>query len=160
MLPCLLLSLSHELTQQFSANSAGAFVATTARCQYLPPTSAGALAAQAERSDSRDTARRHVPWQRGVGADVGCARGCRSAPSTSLGFVIARVGHPKQNRHVRKVPDMYRQILDPVAHSQLRQKYPGIIRLLWAGDWSAFSGPNFWVTVVAKPFPESAGALA
>ncbi len=55
---------------------------------------------------------------------------------------------------------MCRQILDPVAHSQFRQKYPGIVRLLWAGDWSAFSGPNFWVTVVAKPFPESAGALA
>jgi len=53
---------------------------------------------------------------------------------------------------------------DPVRilreHQQLRQKYPGIIRLLWAGDWSTFSAPNFWVTVVASTFPESAGALA
>jgi hypothetical protein len=45
-------------------------------------------------------------------------------------------------------------------HRQLRQKYPGIVRLLWAGDWSTFSAPNFWVTVVADTFPESAGALA
>jgi hypothetical protein len=45
-------------------------------------------------------------------------------------------------------------------HQQLRQRYPGIVRLLWAGDWSAFSGPNFWITVVANPFPESADALA
>jgi hypothetical protein len=52
---------------------------------------------------------------------------------------------------------------DPVRilreHQQLRQKYPGIVRLLWAGDWSTFSAPNFWVTVVANTFPESAGAL-
>jgi hypothetical protein len=46
-------------------------------------------------------------------------------------------------------------------HQQLRQKYPGIVRLLWSGDWSTFSpSPNFWVTVVADTFPESAGALA
>ncbi len=45
-------------------------------------------------------------------------------------------------------------------HQQLRQKYPGIVRLLWSGDWSTFSAsPNFWVTVVAETFPESAGAL-
>jgi hypothetical protein len=53
---------------------------------------------------------------------------------------------------------------DPVRilreHQQLRQKYPGIVRLLWAGDWSTFSAPNFWVTVVADTFPDSAGALA
>jgi hypothetical protein len=53
---------------------------------------------------------------------------------------------------------------DPVRilreHQQLRQKYPGIVRLLWAGNWSTFSSPNFWVTVVADTFPESAGALA
>jgi hypothetical protein len=45
-------------------------------------------------------------------------------------------------------------------HQLLRQKYPGIVRLLWAGNWSTFSAPNFWVTVVADTFPESAGALA
>jgi hypothetical protein len=46
-------------------------------------------------------------------------------------------------------------------HRQLRQKYPGIVRLLWSGDWSTFSAaPNFWVTVVANAFPESAGALS
>jgi len=52
---------------------------------------------------------------------------------------------------------------DPVRilreHQQLRQKYPGIVRLLWAGDWSTFSAPNYWVTVAANTFPESAGAL-
>jgi hypothetical protein len=44
-------------------------------------------------------------------------------------------------------------------HRQLRQQYPGV-RLLWSGDWSTFSAPNFWVTVVGSTFPESSGALA
>ena len=43
-------------------------------------------------------------------------------------------------------------------HQQLRQKYPAV-RLLWAGDWSTFSEPNFWITVVGITFPERAGAL-
>lgn len=55
------------------------------------------------------------------------------------------------------------RIYDPVRilreHQQLRARYPGIVRLLWAGDWSTFSEPNYWVTVVANVFPESAGAL-
>jgi serine/threonine-protein kinase len=44
-------------------------------------------------------------------------------------------------------------------HLQLRQRYPGA-RLLWSGDWSTFSAPNFWVTVVGITFPNSSGALA
>jgi serine/threonine protein kinase len=44
-------------------------------------------------------------------------------------------------------------------HQQLRQKYPNV-RLLWSGDWSTFSAPNFWVTVAGITFPNSAGALA
>jgi serine/threonine kinase PknH len=44
-------------------------------------------------------------------------------------------------------------------HLQLRQRYPNV-RLLWSGDWSTFSGPDFWVTVVGVTFPDSAGALA
>jgi hypothetical protein len=43
-------------------------------------------------------------------------------------------------------------------HRQLRQQYPEV-RLLWSGDWSTFSAPDFWVTVVGITFPESAGAL-
>jgi hypothetical protein len=35
---------------------------------------------------------------------------------SGLGFET-RQTHPQQIRHVRKVPDMYRQMLDPVAHS-------------------------------------------
>lgn len=41
---------------------------------------------------------------------------------------------------------------------QLRAQYPGI-SLLWSGDWSTFSAPDFWVTVVGITFPDSGGAL-
>jgi serine/threonine-protein kinase len=44
-------------------------------------------------------------------------------------------------------------------HLQLRQRYPGA-RLLWSGDWSTFSAPDFWVTVAGTTFADSAGALA
>lgn len=44
-------------------------------------------------------------------------------------------------------------------HLQLRQRYPDV-RLLWSGDWSTFSAPDFWVTVTGITFPDSAGALA
>jgi serine/threonine kinase PknH len=44
-------------------------------------------------------------------------------------------------------------------HLRLRQRYPGA-RLLWSGDWSTFSAPNYWVTVAGITFPNSAGALA
>ncbi|BBY19864.1 serine/threonine-protein kinase [Mycobacterium stomatepiae] len=43
-------------------------------------------------------------------------------------------------------------------HLQLRQHYPGV-KLLWSGDWSTFSGPDFWVTVAGITFQDSAGAL-
>lgn len=43
-------------------------------------------------------------------------------------------------------------------HLQLRGQYPGV-RLLWSGDWSTFSVPDFWVTVVGVVFPGSSGAL-
>jgi hypothetical protein len=33
-------------------------------------------------------------------------------------------------------------------------------RLLWSGDWSSFSVTDWWVTVVAMPFPDAAGANA
>jgi serine/threonine-protein kinase len=42
---------------------------------------------------------------------------------------------------------------------QLRQQYPGA-RLLWSGDWSNFTAPDFWVTVVGIGFPDQSGALA
>ncbi|MEB3982502.1 serine/threonine-protein kinase [Mycobacterium sp. 663a-19] len=44
-------------------------------------------------------------------------------------------------------------------HLQLRQRYPGV-RLLWSGDWSTFSGNDFWVTVVGITSRDPAGALA
>lgn len=44
-------------------------------------------------------------------------------------------------------------------HLQLRQRYPGV-RLLWSGDWTTFSAPDFWVTVAGIRFPDSTGALA
>jgi hypothetical protein len=44
-------------------------------------------------------------------------------------------------------------------HRQLRQQYPDV-KLLWAGDWSTFSDPNFWVTVAGITFDDSSSALA
>jgi serine/threonine protein kinase len=44
-------------------------------------------------------------------------------------------------------------------HLDLREQYPGA-RLLWSGDWSTFSGANYWVTVVGITYPDSSGALA
>lgn len=44
-------------------------------------------------------------------------------------------------------------------HLDLREQYPGV-RLLWSGDWSTFSGSNYWVTVVGITYPDSSGALA
>jgi len=44
-------------------------------------------------------------------------------------------------------------------HLDLRELYPNV-RLLWSGDWSTFSGPNYWVTVVGIIYPTPSGALA
>ncbi|GAB3002667.1 serine/threonine-protein kinase [Mycobacterium bourgelatii] len=39
-----------------------------------------------------------------------------------------------------------------------KQRYGA--KLLWSGDWSTFSAPNFWVTVVPITYRDPAGALA
>ncbi len=44
-------------------------------------------------------------------------------------------------------------------HLQLRQRYPNV-KLLWSGDWSTFSAPDFWVTIAGITFADSSGALA
>jgi hypothetical protein len=44
-------------------------------------------------------------------------------------------------------------------HLQLRLNYPEV-RLLWSGDWSTFSAPDFWVTIAGVTFPDADGALA
>ncbi|MBN3458854.1 PQQ-binding-like beta-propeller repeat protein [Mycobacterium sp. DSM 3803] len=44
-------------------------------------------------------------------------------------------------------------------HLDLRLKYPEV-RLLWTGDWSTFSAPDFWVTIAGVTFPDAVGALA
>lgn len=43
-------------------------------------------------------------------------------------------------------------------HLQLRLNYPEV-RLLWSGDWSTFSAPDFWVTIAGVVFPDSDEAL-
>ena len=43
-------------------------------------------------------------------------------------------------------------------HQTLRQRYSA--RLLWSGNWSTFSGKDFWITIAGITFPNSAGALA
>ncbi len=35
-------------------------------------------------------------------------------------------------------------------HLALRQRFPQA-RLVWSGDWTTFSSPNWWVTIVAQP---------
>jgi hypothetical protein len=42
-------------------------------------------------------------------------------------------------------------------HLQLRRLYPEA-RLLWSGDWSSFSAPDFWVTVVGIGYEDKSGA--
>jgi hypothetical protein len=37
-------------------------------------------------------------------------------------------------------------------HLALRQRFSGA-RLVWSGQWSTFSDPDFWVTVVGPPLP-------
>jgi serine/threonine kinase PknH len=44
-------------------------------------------------------------------------------------------------------------------HLDLREQYPGV-RLLWSGDWSTFSGPDYWVTFVGITYPDPSGVLA
>ena len=44
-------------------------------------------------------------------------------------------------------------------HLDLRLKYPEV-RLLWTGDWSTFSSPDFWVTIAGVTFPDAREALA
>jgi serine/threonine protein kinase len=44
-------------------------------------------------------------------------------------------------------------------HLQLRQRFSDV-RLLWSGDWSTFSAPDFWVTIAGTTFADSGGALA
>jgi hypothetical protein len=36
-------------------------------------------------------------------------------------------------------------------HQQLPQSYSGV-RFLWSGNWSTFSGSDFWVTIVGTGF--------
>ncbi|NMM83344.1 hypothetical protein B2J88_03055 [Rhodococcus sp. SRB_17] len=43
-------------------------------------------------------------------------------------------------------------------HLALRLKYPEV-RLLWSGDWSVFSAPDFWITITGVTFPDPDGAL-
>jgi serine/threonine-protein kinase len=42
-------------------------------------------------------------------------------------------------------------------HQALRQKYGA--KLLYAGDWSVFDGPNYWVTVAPFTFSDSGSVL-
>ncbi len=43
-------------------------------------------------------------------------------------------------------------------HLQLRLNYPEV-RLLWSGDWSTFSAPDFWITIAGVVFPHADEAL-
>jgi serine/threonine kinase PknH len=43
-------------------------------------------------------------------------------------------------------------------HLGLRQRYGA--QLLWSGDWSTFSAPDYWVTVAPLRFLNSSDATA
>jgi hypothetical protein len=40
---------------------------------------------------------------------------------------------------------------------QLRQQYPSAL-LLWSGDYTSFKSPDFYITVVAQPYPDGRSA--
>jgi hypothetical protein len=42
-------------------------------------------------------------------------------------------------------------------HLNLRQRFSGA-RLVWSGQWTTFSEPDFWVTVLGPPLPTAADA--
>jgi hypothetical protein len=42
-------------------------------------------------------------------------------------------------------------------HLAFRQRFAGV-RLIWSGNWTTFSAPNFWVTVVGPPYYSSEDA--
>lgn len=44
-------------------------------------------------------------------------------------------------------------------HEQLRAQYSGAF-LVWSGDYVSFSGPDFWVTLVNRPFATADQAIA
>lgn len=44
-------------------------------------------------------------------------------------------------------------------HQRLRN-VDSRVRLIWSGDWSTFSAPNFWVTILGIGYPTPEGALA
>jgi serine/threonine protein kinase len=44
-------------------------------------------------------------------------------------------------------------------HMQMRQQYPNV-RLLWSGDWSTYTGRDFWITVVGLPSSNPDDVLA
>jgi hypothetical protein len=70
---------------------------------------------------------------------------------------IAQISSKRAGLRAEGITWNYVQILRE--HLQLRQQYPGA-RLLWSGDWSSFSAPDFWVTVVGPGFEEKSGAQA
>ncbi|MFI7000823.1 hypothetical protein [Nocardia sp. NPDC050175] len=43
-------------------------------------------------------------------------------------------------------------------HRELRARYPNV-RLLWSGEWSTFSYPDFWITIVGIGYPSKDGAI-
>lgn len=44
-------------------------------------------------------------------------------------------------------------------HRSLRDRYPGAV-VVWSGDYASFDRRDFWVTVLARPFPTAAAANA
>ncbi|OBJ03339.1 hypothetical protein A5660_20555 [Mycobacterium alsense] len=43
-------------------------------------------------------------------------------------------------------------------HQSLRQRFGAI--LAWSGDWTVWSAPDYWVTVVPQTFPTAEGVLS
>jgi eukaryotic-like serine/threonine-protein kinase len=42
-------------------------------------------------------------------------------------------------------------------HQQLSQQYGA--KLLWSGDWTTYDHPDYWVTVMPTPYPDSDSVL-
>jgi hypothetical protein len=52
---------------------------------------------------------------------------------------------------------VYNNVLILQEHMRLRQQYDA--KLVWAGDWSTFDEPDWWITIVPVPFDNAEGAL-
>jgi hypothetical protein len=134
-------------------------------CQETPSTTTTApAAAPAAGSDSTSTAAGPAPPPSGD-SESASFDALRAIANADRPFVVGQLADRWVPQLSSKRPGLVADGItwDNAAtlreHLQLRLQYPEV-RLLWTGDWSTFSAPDFWVTIAGVVFPDAAGALA